>query len=529
MEAVKNKPLDVLIAGAGPAGLMMACQLALHKIRFRIIDKRTSPPKYSGALIIHARTMEIFHQMGLAEKAIKNGIIAHVINLRFNHKKNYSLDISSFGKTLTRYPYLLMAEQWQTELMLKQFLNEHGHWVEEGLTLSGFDQQEDLVTSSVTKPDGTVETINSRFLIGADGKDSLVRNHLKIPFPGKTQRSRLFITDCGARLPLSDREIFFSFAPDITSGFFPLKGGRWRVDGLIPNLQHNEVSFEEVGNFFSRKIHSGIALYHPDWFSVFRSHSRCASSFRLKQCFLIGDAAHVHSPVGAQGMNTGIQDAYNLAWKLAFYIRGMAGEKLLDSYQQERRPIAVNTIRYTDKAYFFLTDNAPFTRFLRLQLLSRCMPMILSWLNKKTELKDHIFVSISGIGISYKNSFLSSSIPGDNFPAHSPGPGKRWPYLTYYIKGRRYSLHNGLNSTHFQLFIFGRHILPQMFQSVLVKYNNILSLKYIDMDPDKQTLYDQLGLGQNGCYLVRPDMYICWRSHDFNGEELNDYLETVLK
>ncbi|MGE5448080.1 MAG: FAD-dependent oxidoreductase, partial [Bacteroidales bacterium] len=112
METVKDKPFDVLIVGAGPAGLMMACQLALHKIRFRIIDKRISPPKYSGALIIHARTMEIFQQMGLAEKVLKTGIIARVINMRFNHQKNYTLDISSFGKTLTRFPYLLMAEQW---------------------------------------------------------------------------------------------------------------------------------------------------------------------------------------------------------------------------------------------------------------------------------------------------------------------------------------------------------------------------------------------------------------------------------
>ena len=141
METAGNKPLEVLIAGAGPAGLMMACQLALHKIRFRIIDKRTSPAQYSGALIIHARTMEIFHQMGLAEKAVKSGIIAHAIHLRFNHQRNYSLDISNMGTTLTRYPYLLMTEQWKTELLLIQFLNEHGYQVEEGTSLSAFDQQ----------------------------------------------------------------------------------------------------------------------------------------------------------------------------------------------------------------------------------------------------------------------------------------------------------------------------------------------------------------------------------------------------
>lgn len=529
METIKNKPLDVLIVGAGPAGLMMACQLALHKIRFRIIDRRISSSKYSGALIIHARTMEILHQMGLAEKAIKNGIIARVINIRFNHQKNYSLDISSFGSVLTRYPYLLMAEQWQTELLLNQFLNEHGHWVEEGVYLSGLNQQQDMVTSEITRPDGTVETINSLFLIGADGKESFVRSQLNIPFAGKTQRSRLFITDCKARLPISEREIFFSFAPDITSGFFPLKGGRWRVDGLIPVIQHNEVSFKDVGDFFSQKNRSGIALYHPDWFSVFRSHSRCASSFRVNRCFLIGDAAHVHSPVGAQGMNTGMQDAYNLAWKLAFYIRGKANERLLDSYQQERRPVAVNTIRYTDKAYAFMTKNTPLARLLRLYLLPLGMPLILFWINKRPKLKDRIFCAISGIGISYKNSMVSSSSPEEDFPAHSPRPGERLPYIGYFKKGRQFSLHNGLNSTHFHLFIFGRHILPEMFQSVISKYRNILLLTYVDKDQDTWIVYHQLGLKERGCYLVRPDMYVAWRSHEFNGEELNDYLETVLK
>lgn len=248
----------------------------------------------------------------------------------------------------------------------------------------------------------------------------------------------------------------------------------------------------------------------------------------MNQCFLIGDAAHVHSPVGAQGMNTGIQDAYNLAWKLAFCIRSKAQDKLLDSYQQERRPVAINTIRHTDKAYSLMTNNAPLTRFLRLHLLPRCMPLILSWLNRKQDLRDRIFTAISGIGISYKKSFLSVSAPEEDFPDHSPGPGERLPYLWYFKGGRRYSLHSGLNATHFHLLLLGRQLFPQMFQSVLVKYKNILSLKYIERNPGTQAVYDRLGLNEQGCYLIRPDMYIAWRSHDFNGEELNDYLEKVL-
>lgn len=523
------RPLDVLVAGAGPAGLMMACHLALHKIKFRIIDQRTSASKYSGALIIHARTMEILHQMGLAEKAMNSGTIAHAINLRFNHSRNYTLDIRGFGNALTPYPNLLLLEQWQTEQLLQQFLNEHGYWVEDGKALTGFHQQEDLVICEITMADGSVETLKSHFLVGADGKDSFVRNHLKIPFPGKTQNYRLFITDCEARLPLTEREILFSFASDSTSGFFPLKDSRWRVDGLIPVLQHHAVSFEEVKDFFSRTIHAGIALSRPGWFSVFRSHSGCADHFRLKHCFLVGDAAHVHSPVGAQGMNTGMQDACNLAWKLAFHIRGKANEKLLDSYEQERRPVALNTIRYTDMAYAFMTANAALTRFFRLHLLPLLMPGILSRLNKKQHLRDRLFVSVSGLGIAYKHSPLSFSVPDDGFPAHSPRPGDRMPYMVYKKKERPDSLHNDLSPTYFSLFIFGIHLLPQMFQSVLFKYKNVLSIQYVAKDDDTRNVYERLGLKEQGCYLVRPDMYIAWRSQQFNAEELNEFLEKILK
>lgn len=529
MDTTKDKPLDVLIAGAGPVGLMMACQLALHKIKFRIIDKKTSSPRYSGALIIHARTMEIFHQMGLAEKIMNTGIIARTIHMRFNRQKNYSLDISNFGKGLTCYPFLLLSEQWQTEQLLKEFLYEQHHQVEQGISLTGFKQQDGLVYSEITGPDGSSQMISSRFLIGADGKDSFVRNHLKIPFPGKTQSSRLFITDCQARLPLSDREIFFLFTPEITSGFFPLKNSRWRVDGLIPVIQHQEVNFEEVGHFFFSKSQCEIELHRADWFSVFRSHSRCAGSFAFNHCFLMGDAAHVHTPVGAQGMNTGMQDACNLAWKLAMYIHGKAGEKLLDSYQQERRPVALNAIRYTDLAYSFMTTNSFIAKYARLHLLPLLMPRILSWFHQKQELRKRIFVAISGIGISYKNSPRFSSMSENGFAAHAPHPGDRLPYVGYEKNGSQYALHNDLSLTHYTLLVFGSPMLPQRFQRVLFKYKAIISIKYLDENKDTRAVFDQLGLTKQGCYLIRPDMYVAWRSHDFNAEQLNEYLENVLQ
>ncbi|HAH24482.1 MAG TPA: hypothetical protein DCL77_12145, partial [Prolixibacteraceae bacterium] len=307
MKSGEKDIVDVLIVGAGPAGLMMACQLDLQNISFRIIDKKASPAIHSGALIVHARTLEILHQMGLAEKAIDDGIIAQTIKLQFNRFKNFSFDISDIGKSSTRFPYLLMLEQWRTERLLIQFLVERRHEIENNASFHSFTQESEMICSKINKPDGSIEFIKSRYLIGADGNNSQVRSQLNIPFSGKTQHSRLFITDCEASLQLSAHEIFFSFASDYTSGFFPLPDNRWRVDGHIPLIQQKDVGFKEVSNFLGDKLYTGVELYSPQWFSVFRSHSRCAEIYRRNNCFLIGDAAHVHSPVGAQGMNTGLQ------------------------------------------------------------------------------------------------------------------------------------------------------------------------------------------------------------------------------
>ena len=204
-----DSDVDVLIAGAGPAGLMMACQLLLHNISFRIIDKKASPAIHSGALILHARTLEILDQMGLVEKAVEKGIIARSINIRFNSKKIEHIDISKLGVGVSRFPFFLMLEQWQTENLLKEYLTGKGLSVESNTELVSFTNEDELVTSQIKTTGGEIELIKSRFLIGADGNNSIVRAQLNIPFHGKTHKPRLFITDCEARLPLPGQEIFF--------------------------------------------------------------------------------------------------------------------------------------------------------------------------------------------------------------------------------------------------------------------------------------------------------------------------------
>jgi 2-polyprenyl-6-methoxyphenol hydroxylase-like FAD-dependent oxidoreductase len=524
-----DSTIDVLISGAGPAGLMMACQLALHNISFRIIDKKTSPVMHSGALIVHARTLEILDQIGIAQKAIKAGIIAQTINIRFNQPKNYALDVGDLGNGLTRFPFLLMIEQWQTENLLIGFLKDHGHSVENNTSLVNFTPEKELVSSEIQHPDGTIEIVKSKFLIGADGNNSFVRTKLNIPFPGKTHLARLFITDCEAQLPFRTNEIFFSFATTHTAGFFPLPEHRRRVDGLIPVIQKMEqVGFDDVTNFFGSDIHSGIKLQNPQWFSVFRSHSRCAQTYRQNRCFLVGDAAHVHSPVGAQGMNTGLQDAHNLAWKLAFYIRGKASESILGSYQEERRPLALTIIRSTDFAYSFMTSNSMLVRFLRLKLAPVLLPFFLRKFKNSNRLRNRIFTSISGIGIKYNSGIFIDSEHSVNFPAHAPKPGERLPQLVYEMGGGICSIYDGLDSKTFHLIVFGKQILPEPFRLVLDKFSEIISVKYIPYEPGTQHLFKSFGLENEGCYLIRPDLYIAWRSRDLNAASFGNYLQRII-
>ncbi|NJK96700.1 MAG: hypothetical protein HC905_18855 [Bacteroidales bacterium] len=172
----------VLINGAGPSGLMLACQLAIHNIPFRIIDKKLALSKFSGAMIIHARTLEIFYQMGISVKVLKEGLIAQKLSLKFNRKTTISLHVSNMGGNLTLFPYMLLLEQWKLEMLLAGFIQSHGYEIERGTTLLSFSQKDGQVTSVLKKPDGMGEIVHSRFLIGAGGSTSLVRRQLRIPF-----------------------------------------------------------------------------------------------------------------------------------------------------------------------------------------------------------------------------------------------------------------------------------------------------------------------------------------------------------
>jgi len=521
---------DVLINGAGPTGLMMACLLSVHKIPFRIIDKKVKRDEYSGAMIIHARSMEILHQIGLSIKFLKEGVIARKINVQFNYKSPFTFDIADFGNGYSLFPYIFILEQSKTEKLLRNFLEGHEHKVEDGTTLLSFSQKRGIVTSVLKTPDGNGEIVSSRFLIGAGGSTSIVRRQLKIPFYGITHSDLLFVSDSGADLPSLSAEMMFSFSEHHSLGFFPLPNNRWRIDGSIPHLGKSaeKISFENLDNYLDNNPNLNLQLSNSTWFSAFRSHSRYAPAFKHHHCFLVGDAAHIHSPVGAQGMNAGLHDAYNLAWKLAFYLKGRASARILDTYQHERLPVAIKIIRSTDKVYLWIANNDQLLKTMRLYLLPIVLKLFVFLMTRIKGIQKAVFMAISGVGISYRESRLSANFRRRGIFDSSPLPGDRLPNFQYFVGSRLFNLHEKIKYTAYTLLVFGVKEMPAAIHLIIEKYSDILVGEIISQGPGTEEAYKVMVRNQYACYLVRPDMHIAWRSDSLNARVLEIYLERFL-
>lgn len=522
---------DILINGAGPTGLMLACQLAVNKVSFRIIDKKYAPSKFSGAMIIHAQSLEMFHQMGLSKKILSRGTIAQKITFKFGRSSKMSFRSVEFGGNLSLFPYMVLLEQNILESILEEYIRSQGYEVERGTTLLSFSQDSELVKSVLKKPDESGEIVNSRFLIGAGGSTSLVRRQLRIPFYGVTHPELLFVTDCQANVKASPAEMIFAFTGNQVLGFFPLPGNRWRVDGHVPatDKRPDEITFDYVEESLSRIKNLELKLINPTWFSVFRSHSRYAPAFKHINCFLIGDAAHIHSPVGAQGMNTGLADACNLAWKLAFYVKGFARESLLDTYQEERLPVSKNIIKYSDFAFKLVASNNEVLKYLRSFLLPLVLRLVLSFLGSDNKLRRYLFRAISGLNVRYRKSSLSGQPMKINFLRRSPQPGDRFPCMEYFVNNVTYHLHDLIKNSSFTLLLFGSNEVPAELNFVLSRFGPVIDVKFIPVDPGTNVLFDKFAMYGTAMYLIRPDFYICWCSDEFDALGLDIYLKQFFK
>jgi 2-polyprenyl-6-methoxyphenol hydroxylase-like FAD-dependent oxidoreductase len=517
---------QVLIAGAGPPGLMMACQLAMRNIHFRIFDKSDKPHSGSGALVIHARSLEILNDMGIAGRAISNGVLAGKINVVFNGKKPLTLAIKKMGTGLTEFPGLLLLEQSKTEQLLAEFLMTYGCSVERKCELTGFTQHDEGCTSIVRNHNGKSIIIESKYLIAADGSHSFIRDQLKIPFSGKTYSLSLFVFDGKAEFDFPRDEICFCFTGESSAGIFPLNKGRWRVDGTIPRstAAREKIDFKDIEPGFASRNQLKIRLYEPEMFSVFHSHQQYAGAFKYKRCFMIGDAAHVFSPVGAQGMNTGMQDALNLAWKLSMVLEGYAKETLLNSYQQERQPLAKKMIKSTDHFYRLVTSDSKQDQKIRLRIAPFLIKILFPVLERQRILARYFFNGISEIGINYRNSPLSMRDSWFRTGLRSPCPGDRLPYFRFNLDGSEVNIQDLAGGPLFNLLIFSANSIPPDFITRLSQHSRWLKIQYIPRDPGTIPLYKRLGIGKTGCYLVRPDMYVAYISKQLDIHPLQKYL-----
>ncbi len=328
MSQHSNDQTEVLIAGAGPTGLVLAIWLTKLGVRVRIIDKTSEPGTSSRALAVAARTLELYRGLGMADALVRGGVKVPAANFWAQGKPVVRLSLERLGEGLTPFPFALIFPQDAHERVLIDRLQSLGVNVERRTQLLRFEQGQGSVTSTLERPDGSSETCESAYLAGCDGARSTVREALASGFPGGTYSDIFFVADVHASGPATNGEIHVDLGRSDFLAVFPLKGsGRVRLVGTVLDAgagQNVEPTFDDVRDRVVQ--HLGFKIDQVNWFSTYHVHHRVAASFRSGRAFLLGDAAHVHSPVGGQGMNTGIGDAVNLAWKLASVLGGCAGD-----------------------------------------------------------------------------------------------------------------------------------------------------------------------------------------------------------
>jgi 2-polyprenyl-6-methoxyphenol hydroxylase-like FAD-dependent oxidoreductase len=417
----------VLIIGAGPTGLVLALWLTRLGVRVRIIDKTAEPGTTSRAVAVQGRTLELYRQVDLAGAVVEAGVKVAGANLWAGGAKAARVPLGRMGEGLSPFPYALTYPQDAHERLLIERLDALGVTVERRTELVRFDQHPERLRAVLKRPDGSEEFCEAAYLAGCDGAHSTVREALATGFPGGTYSGLFYVADVDATGPAADGEIHVDFEEADFLAVFPLKGtGRLRLIGPVsrePDREHRELTFDDVSERAIRNLKLTIAKVN--WFSTYHVHHRVAARFREGRAFLLGDAAHVHSPVGGQGMNTGIGDAVNLAWKLAAVLNGSAPDSLLATYEPERIGFARRLVATTDRVFTLVTKQGVVARWVR----TRLVPLIAPLMFRLAPVRRYLFRTVSQIGVHYRNSPLSVGAAGavrggDRLPWVETEPGK---------------------------------------------------------------------------------------------------------
>jgi 2-polyprenyl-6-methoxyphenol hydroxylase-like FAD-dependent oxidoreductase len=441
------KTTDVLIIGAGPTGLSLACQFIRYNVEFVILDRKEGVTPYSKAIGVHARTLEIYEQMDLAQKAVEQGTIAGKGRLLVQGEVRGEIDFSQIGKGMSAYPFVLLLEQSKNEKLLYEYLQTHGKEVYWNSELESFEQSNSGVTAQVKTANGESQTIAARYLVGCDGPRSVVRHSLGLEFSGSTFERMFYVADAQVDWEFTHDAVHVCLAKESFAVFFPLKGEkRYRIVGVFPEefaKEEGDVLYEEIEARTRQLAQFELDIHDVEWFSTYKVHTRHAARFSAGRCFLAGDSAHIHSPAGAQGMNTGIQDAYNLAWKLATVLQGADSETLLNTYNEERLENAKNLLRTTDRMFQVVASDEWWLSLLR----TNVVPPMASYILGLDSVRNFIFPTLSQIGINYRHSSLSRHAGDEYFRVKA---GDRMPYVVF--DGA--SIYNWLRQPKFHLLAF---------------------------------------------------------------------------
>jgi len=400
----------VLIVGAGPTGLALALSLATAGVPVRLIDSQAAPSTTSRAIGIQARTLELLDLFGLGETFVSLGLRAHAGNIHAKSRQLVHLDLT---RLQSRYPFILLLEQTETERLLTEALFRKGVQVERGVELLSFEQDDGGINAQFSQCGAGPVAGRYAYMVGCDGAHSITRHGLGVGFSGKTLRQKFMLADLDVRWQLPDDQFHIFTSPAGLVAIFPMRSGHRLIAETPeePIASTNGPTLSQLEEVVAQRTAVAMTLSNLRWSSFFQVNSRLATRLREGRVFLAGDAAHIHSPAGAQGMNTGMQDALNLAWKLAFVLRGDAAPDLLNTYQTERYPVEQGVLRKTDILTRMVSLRAPLLRHARNVIVP---PLARTCLVQSLARK-----TISQIGINYRRgrgSVVDGLAAGDRMP-----------------------------------------------------------------------------------------------------------------
>ena len=521
--------LDVLVVGAGPTGLTLACQLARFGVRFRIIDKQPDRAHESRALGVQARSLEVLQALGLGEALAARGRTTTRLMLHVDRDAPVAIDLGAVPRDDTRFPYILFVSQSDTEAVLDGFLEAAGAEVERRIELVAFREESTGVVCVVRHSDGREDTVRASYLAGCDGAHSTVRKEADIAFEGGAYPQTFALGDVEADGALVPEAInAFALGRGVAM-FFPLgHPATWRVmamEGTVPRpsaggddtVSTQQLSLAELQAIVDEPTGGRVRVHHPVWLTRFRLHHRQAVTYQRGRVFLAGDAAHIHSPVGAQGMNTGIQDAWNLGWKLAMVSRGLADARLLNSYHSERWPVGRTLLHATDRVFGVfaraVASRRPVSSLLQVVVRRVVAPALSS-----PRIRAFAFHFVSQLGIRYRKS--PSVTEGEPGLSKGPHAGDRLPDVRILRDGQPAYLQQVLSSPHMHLLLCGPVAAWNRvdIMTLAQRFPGILAITYLGREQSDEALVDssgealtRLGVERHAAYLIRPDGHVAFR------------------